>query len=221
MKLRAREILVLIVGWMLVAVILVALVIILRSRYSGAEDATAPRPTHTVVFTQATARNLHPSAEELALAWQQDAQLASLTATWRETAVDLVGAPTTWDFRFYSPSRRHYYLVTVVPDGQVQGIEHARQVDLPPPVIPGEAWRVDSVEALATWLDYGGGAMLGTKPGIEVSAQLSVPTEGGELTWTVVGYDVQDEDFLTVMIHAESGEVLKTVKAPLQDGSAR
>ena len=71
---------------------------------------------------------------------------------------------------------------------------------------------MDSVEALTTWLDYGGGAMLGAKPGIEVSAQLNVPTEGGDPTWAVVGFDAQDNDYLTVMIHADSGDVLKTVR---------
>ena len=70
---------------------------------------------------------------------------------------------------------------------------------------------MDSVEALATWLDYGGGAMLGAKPGIEVSAQLNVPTEGGEPTWAVVGFDTVSNDYLTVMIHADSGQVLQTV----------
>ncbi len=68
------------------------------------------------------------------------------------------------------------------------------------------------MEALATWLDYGGGAMLGAKPGIEVSAQLNVPAEGGEPTWAVVGFDPSSNDFLTVMIHGDSGKVLQTVE---------
>ena len=54
--------------------------------------------------------------------------------------------------------------------------------------------------------------MLGDKPGIEVSAQLNVPSEGGDPTWAVVGYDTLYNDYLTVMIHADSGEVLETVK---------
>jgi hypothetical protein len=212
MKLRAREFLLLILGWLFVAVLLVGLVVVYRSRYSGAADAPGPSPTHTVVFTQVTARGLYPAAEALALTWQPDAQLASTTATWPETAADLVGEPTDWVFRFYSPAQQGYYFVTVQPDGQAHGIEHAQKVDLPPPTIPVDAWRVDSVEALATWLDHGGGAMLGTRPGIEVSAQLNVPAEGGEPTWAVVGFDPGSDDFLTVMIHADSGQVLQTVK---------
>jgi hypothetical protein len=212
MRLRRRDILLLLVGWVFVAVVLVTLVVVLRSQGSApAGGVPGPVPTYTVVFTQVTARGLYPAAEGAALAWQPDAQLVSLTATWRGTAVDQVGAPVEWVFRFYSPSRRLYYFVTVMPDGQVQSIEHARQVDLPPPVIPVEAWRLDSAEALATWLDHGGGAMLGARPGIEVSAQLNVPTPGGDPTWAVVGFDVGSDDFLTVMIHADSGEVLQTV----------
>ena len=215
MKLRARDILLLFMGWLFVAVALIALFVVLRSRSSAATASVSrPVPTHTVVFTQVTARSLYPAAEVLAQAWQPDAQLASLTTTWRGTAVNLVGQPTEWVFRFYSPARRHYYFVTVAPDGQAQGIEHARQVDLPPPIVPVEAWHVDSLEALTTWLDSGGGAMLGAKPGIEVTAQLNVPAEGAEPTWAVVGYDAQYNDYLTVMIHAESGEVTQTVKPP-------
>ena len=212
MKLRIRDILLLIVGWVFVAVVLVALVLVFRSRMP-VQSATGPKPvpTYTVVFTQVTARGLYPAAEGLARAWQADAQLVSLTATWRGTAVNLVGQPAEWGFRFFSPSWRHYYLVNVTPDGQARGIEHARKVDLPPPVLPVDAWGVDSVEALTTWLDYGGGAMLGAKPGIEVSAQLNLPSDGGEPTWTVVGFDTASNDYLTVMIHADSGEVLQTV----------
>jgi len=212
MKLRVRDVLLLFIGWVFVFAVLVALFVLLRS--GGAAPTVVPRPvpTHTVVFTQVTARGLYPTAESLARAWQPDALLVSLTATWRGTAVNLVGQPTQWVFRFYSPSQRRYYFVNVTPDGQAQGIEHARQVDLPPPILSIEAWRVDSVQALTTWLDYGGGAMLGAKPGIEVSAQLNVPTEGGEPTWAVVGFDTASNDFLTVMIHADSGEVLQTVE---------
>jgi hypothetical protein len=212
MNLRARDILLLFVGWVFVAVVLIVLVLVFRSRMMP-EPAGGPKPvpTYTIVYTQVTARGLYPTAEELAGAWQPDAQLVSLTATWRGTAVNLVGQPAEWVYRFYSPSRRHYYFVTVTPDGQVQGIEHARKVDLTPPVIPLEDWRVDSVEAVTAWLDYGGGAMLGAKPGIEVSAQLNVPAEGSEPTWAVVGFDPGSNDYLTVMIQAEDGQVLKTV----------
>jgi len=212
MRLRARDILLLVVGWVFVVLALATLFVVLRSRTSMSTGVAQPVPTYTVTFTQVTARGLFPAAEELALAWQADAQLVSLAATWRGTAVDVVGQPSEWVFRFYSPSWQRYYFVTAQPDGQVWGIEHARQVDQPPPVIAVEDWRVDSVEALATWLDAGGGAMLSAKPGIEVSAQLNVPTEGGDLTWAMVGYDTLYNDYLTVMIHAGTGVVLQTVK---------
>jgi hypothetical protein len=211
MKLRVRDVLLLFTGWVFVTVVLVVLFVLLRSGGAASTSVHRPVPTYTVAFTQVTARGLYPAAERLARAWQSDAQLVSLTATWRGTAINLVGQPTEWGFRFFSPSWRHYYLVSVTPDGQAQGIEHARKVDLSPPLLPVDAWRVDSVEALTTWLDYGGGAMLGAKPGIEVSAQLNVPSDGGEPTWTVVGFDTASNDYLTVMIHAEGGEVLQTV----------
>jgi hypothetical protein len=212
MKLRARDFIFLIVGWLFAAGVLVVLVLVFRSQVSRSASAPRPMPTYTVVYTQVTARSLYPSAEATALAWQPDAQPVSLTATWRRTAVNLVGAPIDWAFRFYSPSRRHYYFVTIAPEGQIQGIEHARLVDLPPPLIPNDSWRVDSVEALATWLDYGGGAMLGVTPGIEVSAQLNVPTPGGDAAWVVVGFDPRSNDYLTVIIDADSGEVIETVE---------
>ena len=141
MRLRRRDILLLFVAWVFVAVALVVTLMVLRSRSLGPAGTPRPAATYTVTFTQVTARGLYPTAEALALAWQPDAQLVSLTTTWRKTAVNLVGQPTTWVFRFYSPSWRHYYFVTVEPDGQAWGVEHARQVDLPPPVIPVAAPR--------------------------------------------------------------------------------
>ena len=214
MRLRARDILLLLAGWALVAAVLAVLFVVFRSRGLGPAGTPTPAPTYTVAFTQVTARSLYPVAEGLARAWQPDAQLASLSATWPNTAVNLVGRPTEWNYRFYSPVGLRYYLVTVAPGGQAQGIEHARPVDLPPPLVPVESWGVDSVEALSTWLDYGGGAMLSAKPGIEVSAQLSVPGQGGQPVWAVVGYDTLYNDYLTVVIDAGNGAVLQTVMPP-------
>ena len=214
MRLRARDILLLLAGWALVAAVLAVLFVIFRSRGLELAGPPTPAPTYTVAFTQVTALGLYPAAEGLARAWQPDARLVSLSATWRETGVNLVGQPTEWNYRFYSPAGLRYYLVTVAPGGQAQGIEHARPVDMPPPLVPVEAWSVDSVGALSTWLDYGGGAMLSAKPGIEVSAQLNVPSQGGEPVWAVVGYDTLYNDYLTVVIDAGSGAVLQAVRPP-------
>ena len=109
MRLRRRDIFLLLVGWVFVAVVLVTLVVVFRSQGSApAGGVPGPVPTYTVAFTQITARSLYPAAEGAALAWQPDAQLVSLTATWRRTAVDQVGAPVEWVFRELDGTTRRW-----------------------------------------------------------------------------------------------------------------
>jgi hypothetical protein len=70
MRLRRRDILLLFVAWVFVAVALVVTLMVLRSRSLGPAGTPRPAATYTVTFTQVTARGLYPTAEALALAWQ-------------------------------------------------------------------------------------------------------------------------------------------------------
>jgi len=213
--LSRREISILLVGWLFVCLGLVGVLYWFVQR--GSSDSLAvstpsvgPQATYTVEFTGQTAKDLLPLAQNQATFWQADAQLVSVTARWEKAALKVVGQPTTWTFRFYSPGLRRYYFVTVQAEGQVAGVSHGELVRRAPALLVLDQWVVDSPEAINLWLNYGGIQMLTEMPGIQVVAQLSTPnTPGSSPTWTVAGYDSASDSYHTVFINAQSGEVLK------------
>jgi hypothetical protein len=174
------------------------------------QPSLEPQATYTVEYISHTARELFATARDKAAAWQADVQPVSVTATWEKTAINLVGQPTVWTFRFYSPGLRRYYFVTVQADGQADGIAHGEQIRKAPRPLAPDIWAVDSPQAINLWLNHGGSQMLLGAPGIQVVAQLSTPNSADQLpTWTVAGYDSRDDTYHTVFINAQSGQVLQ------------
>ena len=163
-------------------------------------------PAYTPAPSEVTATTLYPLAQEKASGWRQDAQLVSCRGTWEQTAINLVGNPIEWDYRFYSAQAKLLYFVTVSPDGRVNGTQHLGSVNRPPPALPVDGWQVDSPAALANWLNAGGGQFLGSRPGIEVVAQLTVRSADAHPEWTLVGYDRSTEDYFSVAIGALTGD---------------
>ena len=215
MNITRRDIALLIVIWVLVAVLAVGAIIALRD----IQPATGPSsdqpqltvastlmPAYTPAPSDGTATSLYPLAQDQASGWREDAQLVSCRGTWEQTAINLVGNPIEWDYRFYSPEAKLLYFVTVTPDGQVNGTQHLGPVNRPPPALPVDDWQVDSPAALGNWLNAGGGHFLGSRPGIEVVAQLSVRSADADPEWTVVGYDRSTEDYFSVAVQARTGD---------------
>jgi hypothetical protein len=171
--------------------------------------STAPTPTlaarYAPAASEVTARTLYPLALERASAWRVDAQLVSARGVWDKTAINLVGRPVEWAYRFYSAQARLLYFVTVKPDGRVAGTQHLRTVNQPPG-LPVADWYIDSPAALSNWLNNGGGPFLGSRPGSQVVAQLSVRSAGAAPAWTVVGYDRLKEEYLATTVQAANGE---------------
>jgi len=201
MKLKRWEIILLLAVWIVVGVLFVAAIIVFRGGHQtplAAEPPTPGAPTLAPLYTpppsEITAKSLYPLAEEKAKGWREDAQLVSARGTWEQTAINLVGQPVQWEYRFYSDASKLLYFVIVTPDGQVAGTQHLRPVYRPPALLPVESWQVDSPSALTNWLNAGGGAFLGSRPGIQVAAQVSVRQAGAGAQWTVVGYDSNKED---------------------------
>ena len=213
--LSRREIFILLVGWLFVCLGLVGVLYWFVRR--GGSDSLAvstpsvvPQATYTVEFTSQTAKGLLPLAQNQATVWRADAQLVSVTARWEKAALNVVGQPTTWTFRFYSPGLRRYYFVTVQAEGQVAGVSHGEPVRRAPALLALDQWVVDSPEAINLWLNYGGIQMLSETSDIQVVAQLSTPNPpGSSPTWTVAGYDSASDSYHTVFINAQSGEVLE------------
>jgi hypothetical protein len=216
-KLKRSDIIILLAGWLFVCLAGLGFLYLYMQRQSAGplpKDATQPSPepqaTYTVEYTSHTARELFAAARDRAAAWQADVQPVSVTATWEKTAINLVGQPTIWTFRFYSPGLRRYYFVTVQADGQTDGIAHGEQIRKAPRLLALDLWAVDSPQAINLWLNHGGSQMLLSAPGIQVVAQLSMPNTADQLpTWTVAGYDSRDDGYHTVFINAQSGQVLQ------------
>ncbi len=226
MKLRRGELILLAIIWILVAVLFGLAVIVLRDigprQPTQSNQPAGPTVTPTLVpeFTPAasevTARYLFALAQAEANRWRQDAELVSVRGTWEQTALNLVGRPITWNYRFYSAETKQLYFVTVTPDGTVSGIQHIRKVEPAPPTIPIDGWQIDSQTALADWLNIGGGQFLGERPGIEVTAQLSLRSQGDVPTWTVVGYDRENEAYFVARVDATNGNTTLGEQAATQ-----
>lgn len=220
-KFRRRD-LILITGLICLACLSVFAVtlLILRAQPRSAESATTgtnpastpgPQPTHTVTYVAVTGLNQYQSAVAAAQSWAADAQLVSASANWPfVTAVDQIGEPTVWNYRFYSPAKRRLFFVKIEPEGQVETIEHAIKVTLPPQPIAMSDWLLDSSAALAIWLDYGGAKMLQTNPGLELLVQLRSTSQYTSPVWVVTGVDDRTELIRVVAVDAREGVVLTT-----------
>ncbi len=215
MNITRRDILLVFVIWGLVGVLFLGAVVALREIGFGTGQApeqpnVTATPTLATAYTPApsevTALTLYPLAQKEASGWRNDAQLVSCRGTWEQTAINLVGKPIEWDYRFYSAEAKLLYFVTVTPDGRVNGTQHLGSVNRPPPGLPVDDWKVDSPAALANWLNAGGGHFLGSRPGIELVAQLSVRSADSDPEWTVVGYDRSTEDYFSVAVQARTGD---------------
>jgi hypothetical protein len=162
--------------------------------------------TITLPAIDATAKSLYPLAEQKARGWREDAKLVSCNATWSQTTIGLLERPVKWSYRFYSAQAESLYFVTVTPDGQVAGTQHLRRVNQSPPLLSVESWEMDSPVALASWLNYGGVDFLGSNPGVDVTAQISVRSADADPGWTVVGLKSGSNEFFTAKIDAITGQ---------------
>ncbi len=209
---KRRDWIILLAAWLVVAAGLIGGIILLQSRSESISSLPTVQPpavvaTFTVEYAEVTARRLYPLAEAKAKEWQPDVKLAGVSAAWPQTALNLVGKPVPWQYRFYSPSQNWLYFVSVTPDGQVSGSPHFRSESRPPATFSADAWQIDSVQALAAWLDSGGGRFLGQNPGEQVIAQLGLDPARGRLEWSVAGLDATGQKYWMAVIDAGSGQV--------------
>lgn len=215
-----RQDLILLTGLVALACVSVLAVTFLVLRYQtpAAESPSVtvaavpgPQPTHTVTFVQVTGLSQYPVAKAAAQSWAADAQLVSANATWPKViSQNLVGEPTLWTYRFYSPGKERLLFVNVSPEGQIEQIEHAAPVSLEPHPLDTTSWGIDSPAALAIWLDYGGAEVLGRNPGLEILIQLRSLANNPNPVWVVIGVNNQTEAVHTVVIDANQGIVTNT-----------
>ncbi len=197
--------------WGLTAAILIIFAlagyIISRSSEKGLpQTAKSSGQTYRLPAIPQSARNLYPLADQAARSWQKDARLVSASASWLFVEIDHLSQPTNWTFQFFSPRTQKMYVVSV-SDQQVTTIRDS----LSPYTLPSasvERWSLDSHQALAAWLNHGGGDFLKQHPIVDVNAMLR-PGDGESLEWVVIGAVRDSQTMYQLRIDARSGAVLQ------------
>lgn len=174
-----------------------------------------PQAAHTLEHTRVTARSLEDLATSKALSWNSDAALVGVVSNWEEARLGSVGQPSAWTYRYYSPSNRRVFFVTVTPEGDVTGTSHAERIYSAPHIIDREGWQVDSATAVNIWINHTGAEMLNRLSDNLVVAKLATPRQNEPLTWTVSGYDLVTKNYHTIFINAATGEIMN-IKSTLR-----
>jgi hypothetical protein len=167
----------------------------------------APTPPPPAVFLEdaAQARTVYPIAEQEALLWQPDAQLASASIVWDDLGPGGMLKRDRWTFEFYSPSQQRMAVIRVA-DGQARRLRTAL---LPNPLaaLPFDQWQVDSSQALQSWWAQGGGKFVQQHDQVSISLKLRVEPKGTRSLWIVAG-SAADQHWV-VQIDSEDGTLVE------------
>jgi hypothetical protein len=170
------------------AVVLVGLILALyRPFQEEAAEGVAPQNRPAALAEGVTAKGVYAAAMEEARSWQPDGQLAIVSAHWRTRDRQWL-ANVSWMFQFYSPSTRRLAVI-VVDKGRARLLSES-PTPYSLPTIDQEQWQVDSLAALNTWWNLGGGTFVSLNPELDLTAQLRPVQDaqaGDRLVWSVVG----------------------------------
>ena len=183
------------------------IVYLLRDRIFGSTETTAPAPT---AQAQIELWDAYEQAREAVLAQAQDAQLVSASTQWQAVSEQtLVDGAANWSFVFYSPASEHS-LDVVVNTEKAQVVKQTRIWVAPQP-LAGGAWQAGPREPLLVFLAYGGRTFLNEHPEATVDLHLANNAEhnnGDGAVWSVIVIDSQDHSLSSVLIDAETRQVL-------------
>jgi hypothetical protein len=195
--------------WGLAAVVVVVFAVlsqfIARSPDADVAVTVPPAQVYSLPAVPHSARGYYPRADQAARTWQGDALLVSATASWSFARIDALDDPVDWTFQFYSPGTRQLYVVNVGETAVASIMSTLSPYELP--TVSIDRWRLDSYEALSTWLNHGGANFLNRYSVVDVSARLR-HAEDGRLEWSVVGMVGDSQTFHLVRIDVASGEVI-------------
>jgi hypothetical protein len=171
------------------AVVLVGLSVALYRPWGEgtSEGRVVPQNLPAALAEGVTAKGVYAAAMEEARSWQPDGQLAIVSAHWRTRDRQWL-ANVSWMFQFYSPSTRRLAVI-VVDKGRARLLSES-PTPYSLPTIDQEQWQIDSLAALNTWWNLGGGTFVSLNPDLDLTAQLRPvqDAQGGDrLVWSVVG----------------------------------
>ena len=179
----------------------IALAYVLLTAPSGANATVSqPRATYAAPVAAVTAQSAYGLAREAALAWQGNAYLTSASASWPNAAEGAFREPVAWVFQFYSPSAGKVNIISV-EGGQARPLRQSYAPYKLSAIVP-EAWQVDSPQALAGWLNAGGGRFLRAHTLVDVHASLRYDKSSGGVVWYVTGLDSAGEEAFSHAVNA-------------------
>ncbi|MBU0704876.1 MAG: hypothetical protein KKC18_13530 [Chloroflexi bacterium] len=153
-------------------------------------------------------------AHEAALAEATDAQLVSASTQWQTVNEEmLMSGADDWSLVFYSSENSA--VLDVVVTGDVAQVVNQTRVWVAPQVLDEGKWRAGPRDALLTFLAYGGREFLQEHPQAIVDLHLAESDDAGP-TWIIVALDASDQSAFSLLIEAETGQVIST--APLAIG---
>lgn len=161
----------------------------------------------TSVYEGRTAKIGYAIALETAVAWQADAQLSAVNATWpqgtdRQT---LLTGETTWNYIFFSPGKGANATIAVTEDAAAL-ISDAAAAGAPIPDVA--AWELDSKDAMPLFMNSGGAEFLEREAITTLTMILNSNEENGRLEWFILLFAPANGRALTTKIDATSGQII-------------
>jgi hypothetical protein len=199
---RKKWIVVVVAVGLVVDLVLVGYVLyMLWGRSSGAAAVPSTQTQELIELWDA-----YEQARAAAQAQVEDAQLVSAKTQWQAVGEqELLDGTGSWSFVFYSQANSHT-LDVVVSAGEAQMVKET-QVWTDSSVLPEGAWQVGPRDALLVFLAYDGRLFLEEHPQAMVDLHLGDNGEG-KVAWTLVALDPEDRSLLSVLIDAETMDVL-------------
>lgn len=213
---RAEWVLGVLLVVLLVAVVVLSLIFWFqpeRSVNTAVTNTTAViEPTS--IYKEYTAMTAFALSEREAKAWQSDAQLLKVTATWTQGAGrnDLSSGSQTWNFTYYSASQTAIRNLTVLEDKPNFLSEKSVDSALSPATTSG--WRVDSSQAVRTFLADSGDDFLANQGISTLMMTLTTDNANGRIEWFLSLFANESGNALTMRIDATSGEIIEKLTAP-------
>ncbi len=172
-----------------------------------------PPPAPTQAFRGETALRAYVLVRDRAQAWQPDAQLAHVTATWPEgSRRDALLQGPAWEFAFDSPAAATAARFMVAGDEVNQLAEQTVSQPLTLPAIGG--WQVDSDAAVRQMLEAGGDAFLQRAGATTMTATLRPDEENVRFVWFISLFGPYTNRTFNMTIDAAVGDIIAMESLP-------
>jgi hypothetical protein len=172
-----------------------------------ANSASRPAGTTSLAVSGDTARQAYAPAVELAVQWQQDARLASVSG--QALAIGKKsGNEVEWGFQFFSPSTQRLAVVAV-SGGEARMVRPPTLSPYKLSTFSPDEWPIDSDQALQTWWERGGYSMVKQYAQVDAAMQLRISEElGSQPVWVIAGVAANQNTTLTILVNASDGSLV-------------